>query len=186
MRCEEYLQLLSTLPVEELVDGRAGDHLGTCPDCNRATKVVVERERNMVMVLAGMSSHVQPMDTARTTFALARHRSRSRWYIGGLLLLLLAFGSIVVGRTVIPIHANGDRVTATLRPQCLSPTAAADLLRQQESSGLMRIVIHPGSTLLTVSGSATDLVRARAVLARYDNPTASTCVLPQPGSPKPP
>lgn len=189
MRCEEYLQLLSTLPVEELVDGRAGDHLGTCPDCNRATKVVVERERNMMMALAGMSSHMQPRDTARSTFALARRRDMSRWYIGGLVLLLLALGSIVVGRTVIPLHESqetGALVTQTFTPRCLSLASAADLLRGFVPSRSLSVVMRPGSSVMTLRGTNEDLMRARAVFDRYDNPTATTCVVPQPGAPKPP
>jgi hypothetical protein len=187
MRCEEYLQLLSTLPVEDLVDGRAGDHLGSCPDCNRATKLVVERERNMMMALAGMSSQIQPLEMARSTFAVERRHRMARLYIAGLLALLLTVGVVVVNRTVIPVETSrgmGGEINQTFRPRCLSVAAAADLLRQEVPSRTLRITMRLGSSLLFASGTREDLRQARGVLDRYDNPTASTCVLPRPGTPK--
>jgi hypothetical protein len=185
MRCDEYLQLLSTLPVEELTDGRSGDHLGSCAECNRATRVVVERERNMVLALAGMSSGVHPLSTTQSAIALARRRRIGRWYMAGLVVLLIAIGSSVVSRFVFPIETSrgmGEEINQNLRPQCLSLTAAADLLRQQVPSRTLRITMRLGSSVLWVSGTPQDLMRARSVLDRYDNPTASTCVVPQPGT----
>jgi hypothetical protein len=188
MRCEEYLQLLSTLPVEELVDGRSGDHLGTCPDCNRATKVVVERERNMMMALAGMSSHVQPSDLARSTLALERRHRVGRWYMAGLVALLLTIGVVVVNRSVLPVERRPDGpalITQELRPRCLSLASAADLLREYVASPSLSVVMRPGSKVMTLRGTVDDLIRARAVFDRYDNPAASTCMLPEIGAPKP-
>ena len=188
MKCDEYLQLLSTLPVEELTDGRSGDHLGSCAECNRATRVVVERERNMVLALAGMSSGVHPLSTTQSAVALARRRKVGRWVMGGLVVILLAFGGIVVSRFVFPTETSlgmGGEINQAFRPQCLSVTAAADLLRQQVPSRTLRISMRLGSSLVWVSGTLGDMMRVRSVLDRYDNSTASTCVLPQPGTLKP-
>jgi hypothetical protein len=190
MRCEEYLQLLSTLPVEDLVDGRAGDHLGSCPDCNRATKLVVERERNMMMALAGMSSQIQPLEMARSTLALERRHRVGRWYIAGLVALLLTIGVVVVNRSVIPVETSRgmvDEANQIFRPQCLSAESFAELLRQHVPSRSLRIHIpQRGSMMLMLGGTIEDLTRARSVLDRYDNSTASTCVVPRPGTPRQP
>ena len=188
MRCEEYLQLLSTLPVEELVDGRSGDHLGTCPDCNRATKLVVERERNMMMALGGMSSQMQPLELSRASFALAQQRKMSRWYIGGLATLLVAITAVVLDRTIIPAkrsHIQADAASQIFRPSCLSPQSAAELLRQYVASPSLTVSIPQGGTMMMLGGSIEDLMRARSVLDRYDNPTASTCMPARIGAPKP-
>jgi hypothetical protein len=190
MRCEEYLQLLSTLPVADLVDGHAGDHLGSCPDCNRATKLVVERERNMMMALAGMSSQIQPPEMARSTLALERRHRVGRWYIAGLVALLLTIGVVVVNRTVLPVESGRgtvDDANQIFRPQCLSAESAAELIRQHVPSRSLRIHIpQQGASMMMLGGTIEDLMRARSVLDRYDNPTASTCKLPQPGTPKQP
>jgi hypothetical protein len=150
--------------------------------------VVVERERNMVLALAGMSSGVHPLSTTQAAMTLARRRAIGRWVMGALVVLLLVVGGIIVSRTVIPIAELSETkgvVNRTFRPSCLSLTAAADLLREQASSRTLQISMRLGSNVLWASGTPADLMRARSVLARYDNPAASTCVLPEPGTPKP-
>ena len=47
MNCDTYLSMLETLPVEELAYGGAREHAANCRDCDRVTRVVAERERNM-------------------------------------------------------------------------------------------------------------------------------------------
>ena len=49
MNCDTYLAMLETLPVEELAYGSAHDHAAGCRECDRITRVVAERERNMRM-----------------------------------------------------------------------------------------------------------------------------------------
>jgi type II secretory pathway component GspD/PulD (secretin) len=182
VKCDEYLHLLSTSPVEELTEGRAGDHLASCAECNRVTRLVVDRDRNMVSALAGMSSQVQPFQTAHVALNLSRRRRLATLYIGGLVLLLFAVGAVVLTRSVVPIEQGtpaAELFTEVFNLKCIAPMDMADLLRAKIASRTGSVVGRMGSHVLTVRGTVEDIQKARAAVDQYDNAREATCVLPQ-------
>ena len=74
MNCNEYLAMLSTLPVEELDYGSVRAHAAECRDCDRVTRVVVERERSMLVAYGDLNSATSAMQVALNAYALSNRR----------------------------------------------------------------------------------------------------------------
>ena len=184
MQCEEYLKALSTSPIDELSPSAAAEHVAICADCNRVTSLVVERERRMAMALGGVASPLQALDTAGMALATARRRLVGRMYKLGLSLLVVATVATLLLRRGVPAQGqNATLITEILTPRCLSASEAAKLITPvlQPSA---RIVIHDASNEVRVSSTAEDLRRAKLWIDRFDNPAATNCIVPTPGSPK--
>ncbi len=177
MTCEEYLHLLSTSPVEEVTLGRAGDHLGTCAECNRMTTLVVARERNMVTALHGVWSQVQPADTARHAM-LASRRQQLGWlkWVGGVLAVVLVVGAVVIPRLVM--SANEGLITQTFTLRCLAGNGVIDLIRSEVQSEQTQLMFNPQfPRSFRMRGTPDEIARARALIQEYDNPGKATCLV---------
>ena len=74
MSCDDYLSMLATLPVDELAYGRAREHAAGCRHCDRVTRVVAERERNMLMAFDDLQSSVPAAQAAAAALATSRRR----------------------------------------------------------------------------------------------------------------
>jgi hypothetical protein len=184
MRCDEYLHLLSTSPVEELTEGRAGDHLATCPECNRVTQLVVDRDRNMVSALAGMSSYMQPSQTAHMALNVGRHHRLKRVYIGASLVAGSWIGALALSRLVLPAN-QGAMVeealfTEAFNVRCMSTHDMADLMKAQITSRRSSIETRNASRIITVRATQDELDKVRATFNQYDNASQTACVVPQP------
>jgi hypothetical protein len=176
MNCDDYLAMLETLPVEELTYGEARHHAAQCHDCNRITRVVAERERNMIMALGDARSSVSASGMAREALDLARRRRVASYYRAALTLATVgAVIAVVFTRRVVPRPTSSPVVHESFHLQCLSPDQAAVLLRDSGIQGAIRI--RPPSTIavIDVETSAEEFPRIVALIDRYDNPKASTC-----------
>lgn len=177
MNCDDYLAMLATLPIEELAYGRPRDHAATCRDCDRVTRVVAERERNMVMAYGDLQSTVQAAQVGAAALTTSRRRRIVRFINVGLgaaavatILSWFAMSSIrpdVAARTEVE----------TFQLQCLSQQQAAGLLRLHLGEGSVGVSFRPSSPLneIEVEAPAEDIQRAKSLLSVYDTPGQSLC-----------
>ena len=174
MNCENYLSMLATLPVEELAYGAARDHAARCRECDRITRVVAERERNMLMAFGDLYLSVPAGQIAARAVVMARRRTVALYYRIGLGVATAAtiLYMIMSRRTPAP----SPSVSETFRLQCLSPDQAMEVLRPHIPP-TVSVSSRANSPLgiIRVAASPEEMERVRSVLARYDTPTASQC-----------
>jgi len=174
MNCDDYLSMLATLPVEELAYGDARTHAATCRDCDRVTRVVTERERNMRMAFGELYPPMSAQPITARVLEIARRRRVAFYYRVGLGVFgAVAVFAFVATRRLTPI-AGADAETFPLR--CLSPDQAVEMLhRSLSASADVSTRPGPGVGIVEVSGTSEDLQRARSLLDQYDNSDASRC-----------
>ena len=174
MNCDDYLSMLATLPVEELGYGDARTHAATCRDCDRVTRVVAERERNMMMAFGALYPPASAEPIAMRAAEISRRRRIAFFYrIGlGVAAAVSIFGFVAVRR----LTPNTARETFPLR--CLSPDQAIEMLRPTLSP---RVSVSTRSNspvgIIDVVGSPADLQRVRSLLDSYDNGSTSRCTV---------
>jgi hypothetical protein len=176
--CDDYLSLLETLPVEQLSRTLAGSHAATCADCARVTRVVAERERNMVMAFSDVQPYVPAEQTAAGALRASRRRKVALFYQVGLALAGVATVLTIFLSRALPPTQKSVVLAETFRLQCLSPDQAAEVIRPiVGSSGL--VSMRPASDLgiITVQTSPEVMQRVRSVLDRSDNPALSQCAV---------
>lgn len=177
MTCDEYLSMLSTLPVSELSGGRAHEHAAGCRDCHRVTRVVAERERSMLTAFDDLRPRIPAADTAASALTLSRRRKVLLYNRLGLAIATVAPLLYFVLSRVVPAPIP-SMVSERFRLQCLSPEQAAEVLRPHvQATG--RISFRPSSPLgvITVTASPEEMTTARSVLTRYDNSAQSQCAV---------
>jgi len=175
MNCDDYLSMLATLPVEELAYGDARTHAATCRDCDRVTRVVAERERNMMLAYGELYPPMSAQPITARVLEIARRRRIAFYYRVGLgISAALAIFAFVATRRLAP--AAGVVETFPLR--CLSPDQAIEMLRPTLAE---RVSVSTRSNssvgVIDVMGSPEDLQRVRSLLDQYDNGSAAQCGL---------
>jgi hypothetical protein len=178
MNCETYLSILETLHVEELAYGGAHDHAAICRDCDRVTRVVVERERNMRMAYGDLYVPGSAEQIAARAIVTSRRRTVALYYRIGLgvataaTILFMIMSRQTTG--LLPIAT----VSETFRLQCLSPEQAAEVLRPHIPP-TVSLVIRPNSQLglIKIGASPEEMEHVRSVLDRYDTPAVSQCAV---------
>jgi len=183
MTCEDYLSMLETLPVEELAYGAARDHAAQCYDCNRVTRVVAARERNMTLAYAEAYPSASAVTVAERAIVASRRR-RVAFYARaalGAAAVVTLLGAITT-RRVLPTPSRTLVQRETFRLQCLSPQQAVQLLNDEipHAPGLLisapqPAVGVPAVGVLHIEGSPVNVQAVRSVLDRYDTPTRSQC-----------
>ena len=179
MNCDDYLAMLATLPVGELAYGRAGDHAASCRDCDRVTRVVAERERNMLTAYGDLQFSVPAEQIAERALVASRRRTVALYYRIGLGVAMVATVLFMILSLRVGLGPQTARVSETaFHLQCLSPEQAAEVLRSQLQPSTS-IRIRPDSPLgiIRVAGSPDEMARARALLERYDTPAESQCAV---------
>ena len=178
MNCNEYLSLLTTLPLEDLSYGQAREHALTCPDCDRVTRAVAARERNMRLAFGDLQSSTMAAEVAAQSRETSRRRRIARYYqaaLGAAMVVFLA-GFVVLRR--VPAPSAAAVAAETFQLQCFSPEDAAALARQFTSAGSTIIIPPYTRNIIRVQGSVAELQRIRSMLDQWDNTTGSTCALP--------
>jgi hypothetical protein len=178
VKCDDYLSMLATLPVEELAYGRAREHAAGCRDCDRVTRVVAERERNMLMAFDELEPSVPAAQTAASALMRSRRRKVALYYKTALGIAMAAIALYMTMSRTVPAPPPSSRVSETFRLQCLSPEQAAEVLRPQIQPTAL-ISFRPSSPLgvIKVEASREDIAAARSVLDRYDSPAESQCAV---------
>lgn len=196
MNCNDYLAMLSTLPVEELEYGSARAHVTECRDCDRVTRVVVERELSMLVAYADLDSGMSAALVASNASALSARRRVARYYKVALGLAALATVAYMAGsRTLLRIPdahtmvagmpvegVPAETITETLVVRCGSPEVAAEMLRthlQGTATLISRSASSPG--FITIEASPQQMDVARDILSRL-GPSDGVCAVlaPQP------
>lgn len=170
MNCDTYLSMLATLPADELAYGSPREHAASCRDCDRVTRVVAEREQNMLMAFGELYPPVPAGPIAARALVLSRRRRIALYYRIGLGVVTAASLLFVVRRKV-PVTI--PRVSETFRLQCLSPDQAVEVLRPYMSPSVS-IVIPADSPVgvIRVGATPAEMERIRSLLDRYDNTTS--------------
>ena len=176
MNCDNYLSMLATLPVEELAYGGAREHAASCRECDRITRVVAERERNMLMAFGDLYLSVPPGQMAARALVASRRRTVALYYRIGLGVATAATIFYMVVSRRIPAPSRSPVVSETFRLQCLSPDQALEVLRPLIPA-TVSISSRGNSPLgiIRVAASPQEMERIRSVLDRYDTPTESQC-----------
>jgi type II secretory pathway component GspD/PulD (secretin) len=176
MTCEDYLSMLETLPVQELSYGEARDHAAYCHDCNRVTRVVAARERNMTLAYAEAYPSASAATVAEQAIRTADRRRVAFYVRAGLGLATAALLALffVVRRAPVPSHAAAT-VAERFNLQCLSPAQASSFLRQEIASEHLSIRGRPPLAVIEVRGTPEQVVKVRRALDRVDNPRAARC-----------
>ncbi len=179
MNCDDYLAMLATLPVAELAYGRAHEHAAGCRDCDRVTRVVAEREQNMLTAFDELQPSVPAAETAATALMRSRRRKVGRYYERGLGIAMVA--AVILYWTMLrtaPAPPPGARVSETFQLHCLSPAQAAEVLRPRIQPTAL-ISFRPSSPLgvISVEASREEIAMVRSVLERYDSPAEAQCAV---------
>lgn len=152
MNCDTYLSMLETLPVDELAYGDAADHAATCRDCDRVTRVVAERERNMLLAYGSITPPVTTGPLTAHAIELSRRRRVAFFYRAGLVVAaVVAVLGFIMTRRVRPTMA---RTSEAFQLRCLAPEQAVEVLRNGLSpdveivsrsgwNGVIRVVARP-------------------------------------------
>ena len=172
MNCETYLSMLATLPIDELTHGDARAHVATCRDCDRVSRVVAERERNMLMAFGELYPPMPADPIATRAVEISRRRrimSFSRTGLG--VIAVVGLFSMVAVRRVVPPVAT---VKETFRLQCLSPEQAAEIVRPVSDDASIYVGPSPLGVIRVTAPRAT-INRMRTLIDRYDTPAMSQC-----------
>jgi hypothetical protein len=174
MNCNDYLKMLATLPVDDLGYGDAREHAANCRDCDRVTRVVAERERNLQVAFDNLYSSVPAAQNVTYALEASRRRRVVRYYEFALGIALAASLLFFVISRRAPSPAG--MISETFRLQCLSPSQAAEVLRPYLTPS-SQVLTSPRLELALITVRATPEVMQKAKLAldHYDNPAQTTC-----------
>ncbi|HUQ83072.1 MAG TPA: hypothetical protein VM076_18115 [Gemmatimonadaceae bacterium] len=199
VKCDDYLAMLATSPVEELAYGHARDHAAGCHHCDRVTRIVAEREHYMRMALDNVPFSMPAAQTAATALTMSRRRKVGIAYRIGIGVVTTAIVLYMVASRVLePALALTRKerlrvvtVTESFHLQCLSPTQASELLRPYLGSTGRVYFRDPSLGVIDVAATIKGMATARTILARYDTPSRAQCdvqvtVPPSPPSVSPP
>ena len=192
MNCETYLSMLSTLPVEELSYGDAREHAATCGDCDRVTRVVAERERNMLIAYGTMYS---PVGTESVTArAIELSRRRRIVFFSKVGVVLAAAAALVLFVAIRRATPPLVRVVPAAPPPALAAAAVSlRCLSVEQAMELLQPMLSPAASLSTsrdahlgileISAPPAELARIRSTLDALDDSRATRCLLFEPGTP---
>jgi hypothetical protein len=158
--CDDYLAMLETLPVEDLVHGEARDHAAECRDCNRVTRVVMERERSMIMAYGDVYPSA-PAATVAATAVLAARRRRVAFFSRMALGIAAAVAVAVVAVSRVAGPPPHSLVTARLSLHCLSQDQALELILPYiDESNSVSFFERPSTVRIMAPGPKVQAVRA--------------------------
>lgn len=174
MNCDTYLQMLETLPVDELAYGDAAHHVATCRDCDRVTRVVAERERNMLLAYGTITPPVATAPLTAHAIELSRRRRVAFFYRVGLAVAaVVAVVGFIMTRRVAP--ALG-RVTETYVIRCVPAEEVASLVGPYLPPTVS--IVARGNVLRIGGPSRAELEPARSLLDSYERQLAPQCAVP--------
>jgi hypothetical protein len=185
MNCDEYLATLSTASLGELEAGPGRDHAARCPDCDRVTRLIAERERHRVAAFDDLRSSVPAYVTSDAARATVPERGVDRGFTIGVVLAVAVSLWLVVPR----IHFGGRELERAARAadpivedalllRCLTAGQAAALIRphiRDANSSVVASAHAPG--VITIRGTAAQIARARAVLRPYEGEGSLGCAV---------
>jgi len=174
--CDDYLSMLETLPVQELAYGEAREHAAYCADCNRVTRVVAARERNMTLAYESAYPSASAVTVAERAIVKARRQRIAFFFRAALgLAAVVVIGLFVVSRR-IPVNGPVPAMfSQRFNLQCLSPEQASELLRQEIPDRNVVIRDRPPLAVIEVGGSDEQIRIARSIIDRFDNSGVAKC-----------
>lgn len=185
VKCDDYLAMLATLPVEELAYGDPRDHAAGCHDCDRVTRVVAEREHKMRLAFDDVQYSMPAAQTAAAALTASRRRKVATFYNIGVAVVTVAIVLyMVTARAVAPSPTLTVKETLrlvtvkeTFRLQCLSPAQASELLRPYLGATGRVYFNDPSLGVIEVAAPADVMATVRTILERYDSPSRAQCAV---------
>ena len=178
MTCDDYLSMLETLPVQELAFGEAREHAAYCADCNRVTRVVAARERNMTLAYESAYPSASAVTVAERAIASARRQRIAFYYRAalGIAAVVVIALFVVTRRIPVDVAQKHPAFLEHFNLQCLSPDQAGVLLRQEIPDGDRVMIRSRGPVaVIEVGGSEEQIRVARSVIDRLDNSAIAKC-----------
>lgn len=184
MTCDDYLSMLETLPVGDLNYGEAREHVATCRDCNRVTRVVAERERNMIGAYGELYPSAAAATVAEQAIVTSRRRKVALFYRMSLAVAAVAAVLFIAISRIRPVPVPRLRMMMmdqTFMLSCLAPEDAAAMLRSTVSRSTM-MTIPPYTRALHVVAPRPDMMRVRSLLRELDSHASGRCGAPAVGT----
>ena len=180
MTCDDYLSVLATAPVNELGKNHLREHAAGCPYCERVTRVVVEREWELVAAFESVYSNTPAAVTADIARTTARRRLVDRMYSITLAILLAGTAWFAATRLVFRGRADGPAVAPVAEEvfmvRCLSSAQVVALSRHYLGrTGLAIYAGEPPRAVLTVRATPAQIEEVRSMLNRFDGSAQSSC-----------
>lgn len=182
MTCDEYLSILAATPVGALRPSRLPEHAATCPHCQRATRLVMEREGNLVGLDEDLFSYAPSVVPPAAALTASRHRYVDRMYRLGVGILIAATFAFVAAKwVVIRTPADPEAIAATMAEQaflvqCLSAPEVGALVRPLLApAGMMTYTGGPGRGVVTVRGTPAELRAVNAAFERAEQQGRYAC-----------
>jgi hypothetical protein len=163
MTCDDYLAMLETLPIEDLMHGDAREHAAQCHDCNRVTRVVIERERSMIMAYGDLRPPASATTMAASAVRTARHRRVA--FVSRMAVAIAAAGAIVVvvGSRLV-VRPRVGLVSTSLPLRCLTPQQAIAVVRPVLSERASLSYNREGGQRLDISAPEAEVRAARSAV----------------------
>jgi type II secretory pathway component GspD/PulD (secretin) len=169
--------MLETLPVHELAYGEAREHVAYCPDCNRVTRVVAARERNMTLAYENAYPSASAATVVERAIATARRHRIASYYRAALgVAAVVVIALFVVTRRMPVDSVRQPALFERFSLQCLSSDQAAELVRREVPNGeRISIRARPRVAVIEVRGSADEVRVVRSVIDQFDNSDRAKC-----------
>ena len=185
MTCDAYLSFLSTAPIGEPLLAPMAEHVSACPDCERVTRLLVEREHALKAAYERLDSGSPPLLTAEAALTTARRRWLARLIGLGLGILFLAilatFARQLVPPGARPGALGGGLSAETFRLHCLTPVQAGELIQPYlRANGSAYYTSERTAGIITVRSTEEEMMKTRSVLDRYDTPGGGVCAVSSP------
>lgn len=183
MTCDEYLAILAATPAEEIRRGRLPDHGSTCPHCERATRMVMERERQLVRLDDALYSRTPASVPPAAAVAARRHLVVERLYrLAVAITILGAVGFYVGKRLVVP--AGDTAAPASVVSEyaflirCLSAQEAAAVARPLlGANGQITYTGETGRGVVTVRGTRSEIEQVTEAIALAQQQAMLGCTI---------
>lgn len=178
MTCDEYLAILAATPADEIRRARLPDHAATCPHCQRATRLVMERERSYAGLDDDIYSQV-PAAVPPAALVAQRRRLVNRLYRVGIGILIVGSLGLYVGRRMVPTPTGAATSERAFLVQCLTAEEAGAIARPLLGpSGQMIYAGEPGRGVVTVRGTPEQIRDVTAALEQAAQRGLQTCRVP--------
>ncbi len=177
MNCDEYLAILAATSADEVRPERLPGHGATCLHCQRATRLVMERERSFAGLDGSLHSQVPAVGIPTPALVAHRHRLVKRLYLAGLAIIVAgSVGFWVSKRLVVNPTALDALAERAFLVQCMSAEEAAAIARPLLGlNGLMTYRGDPGRGVVTIRGTPAQIREVSAALDHAEQRGLRAC-----------
>lgn len=188
MTCDEYLSILASTPVDEVRRSQLPDHVAKCPHCQRATRMVMERERQFVGLDDDLYSQMPAVVPPAAAIAAQRHRYVNRLYRIAVGITIVGVLALLAGKWLVLRSSDVATTTPAMTEhaflvQCLSAEEAGAIARPLlGTSGQLTYAGETGRGVVTVRGTPSQIREVTAALALAQQQGLLGCTIRAPAA----